>query len=53
MISISRFTLEVRKGSNLYMTIKFTMTKKNSIFSKIKLTIFKYEYKRSSYGNEK
>jgi hypothetical protein len=53
MKSISRSTLEVRKGSNLYMTIKFTMTKKNSIFSKIKLTIFKYEYKRSSYGNEK
>lgn len=28
MKSISRFTLEVRKGSNLYMSIKFTMTKK-------------------------
>lgn len=28
MKSISRSTLEVPKGSNLYMSIKFTMTKK-------------------------
>ncbi len=28
MKSISRSTLEVRKGYNLYMSIKFTMTKK-------------------------
>ena len=28
MKSISRSTLEVLKGSNLYMSIKFTMTKK-------------------------
>jgi hypothetical protein len=28
MKSISRSTLEVRKESNLYMSIKFTMTKK-------------------------
>ena len=28
MKSISRSTLEVCKGSNLYMSIKFTMTKK-------------------------